>query len=68
MPTDLQTHGLAPEIFTAGILCVLPTHCMCESASQNTLGQIGRLLSILSYIESLYIHLLIYVWFAIVVP
>ena len=30
---DSQTRGLAPEIFTAGILFSLPTHCMCESAS-----------------------------------
>ena len=39
-----------------------------DSRTQNTLGRISRLLSILSYIESLYIHLLIYVRLAIAVP
>ena len=46
-----------PEISTAGRLCSLPTHCY-------VLGRIGALLSILSYAECPYIHLLIYVWFA----
>ena len=39
-----------------------------DSRTQNTLGRIGGLVSILSYIECPYIHLLIHVRLAIAVP
>ena len=70
---DLQTRGLAPEIFTAGIL-FLCRHTACVSLRVRETyglvdsGRIGGLLSILSYIESLYIQLLICVRLAIAVP
>ena len=65
--------------YIAGILvlcrrtaCVSPRVCetygFADSRTQNILGRIGGLLSILSYIQCLYIHLLIYVRLAIAVP